>query len=206
MRVSHTINFRAEHALPEDYYWVNEPELVKWNENQGLVLTTKPDTDFWQRTHYGFQRDNGHCLFTKVAGDFAFAAEVSFAPVTQYDQCGVMLRVNKEHWIKASIEYENESFSRLGSVVTNRGYSDWATTDISNDIKSMSYRISRRGQDVLIEYKAPEAEWKQMRIAHLHELAEIVEVGIYACSPRDRSFSCSVAQISLGPNRWEQEE
>ena len=28
------------------------------------------------------------------------------------------------------IEYENEQYQRLGSVVTNRGYSDWATTDI----------------------------------------------------------------------------
>ncbi|MNH79714.1 hypothetical protein D3C73_320420 [compost metagenome] len=201
-----SINFKVERSLPEDYYWVNEPQLVEWNESQGLVMTTKPDTDFWQRTHYGFERDNGHCLFTKVKGDFEFTAEVSFEPLTQYDQCGVMLRVDKDHWIKASVEYENESFSRLGSVVTNLGYSDWATIDISNEIKSMFYRISRRGHDVLIEYKAPGADWKQMRVAHLHKVMETMEVGIYACSPRDRSFSCSVTQASIGPNHWEQEE
>lgn len=206
--MSQTVNFKRKQSLPEDYYWVNEPKRVEWKESQGLVMTTEPDTDFWQRTHYGFQRDNGHCLFTKVQGDFAFTAEVSFEPLTQYDQCGVMLRANEDHWIKASVEYENEAFSRLGSVVTNKGYSDWATTDISSNIKSMSYRISRRGDDVLIEYRAPGADsgWKQMRIAHLHEVAEMMEVGIYACSPRDRSFTCSVIELAIGPNQWEQEE
>ncbi|WP_245662995.1 DUF1349 domain-containing protein [Endozoicomonas arenosclerae] len=38
--------------------------------------------------------------------------------------------LDSENWFKASIEYENQDYSRLGSVVTNFGYSDWATTDI----------------------------------------------------------------------------
>jgi regulation of enolase protein 1 (concanavalin A-like superfamily) len=29
-----------------------------------LEIFTDEQTDFWQNTHYGFQRDNGHCLFT----------------------------------------------------------------------------------------------------------------------------------------------
>ena len=32
--------------------------------------------------------------------------------------------------LKGSIEYENGEFQHLGSVVTNNGYSDWATTEI----------------------------------------------------------------------------
>ena len=48
-----------------------------------------------------------------------------------FDQCGVVMYLDSENWLKASIEYENERFQRLGSVVTNLGYSDWATTDIN---------------------------------------------------------------------------
>ena len=42
--------------------------------------------------------------------------------------------LNSDNWFKASIEYEDEKIQRLGSVVTNHGYSDWATTDISSNI------------------------------------------------------------------------
>ena len=45
-----------------------------------------------------------------------------------------------ENWLKASIEYENQSFQHLGIVVTNNGYSDWATTEISANVKSMKIK------------------------------------------------------------------
>ena len=53
-------------------------------------------------------------------------------------------------WFR-SIEYENDRFQHLGSVVTNNGYSDWATTEIDASIKTMRYRFSRREDDYCIE-------------------------------------------------------
>ncbi|WP_397312917.1 DUF1349 domain-containing protein, partial [Paenibacillus elgii] len=44
---------------------------------------------------------------------------------------------------KASIEYENEEYQRLGSVVTNHGFSDWATTDIGPLSIDWASRIER---------------------------------------------------------------
>ena len=44
--------------------------------------------------------------------------------------------LDSENWIKASIEYENEQYQRLGSVVTNHGYSDRAATDIDASVLS----------------------------------------------------------------------
>ena len=49
-------------------------------------------------------------------------------------------KIDSENWLKASIEYENQSFQHLGSVVTNNGYSDWATTEISANVKSMKIK------------------------------------------------------------------
>ena len=59
--------------------------------------------------------------------------------------------LDSENWLKASIEYENEKIQHLGSVVTNNGYSDWATCAIDAKSKEMWYRFSRREDDFCIE-------------------------------------------------------
>ena len=48
------------------------------------------------------------------------------------------------------MEYENGEFQHLGSVVTNGGYSDWATTEIPASVGTMWYRLSRREDDYRI--------------------------------------------------------
>lgn len=55
----------------------------------------------------------------------------------RFDQCGVVMYLDSENWLKGSIEYENEQYQHLGSVGTNHGYSDWATTSIDASVKSM---------------------------------------------------------------------
>ena len=134
-------------TLPENFYWFNEPKQFLFQN--GLVLVTKAETDFWQGTHYGFRRDDGHCLLTRLEGDFCLSTQVSFSPQTQYDQCGLIIRLDAENWIKMSAEYDNETLSRLGSVVTNHGFSDWATQDIDSSIRQIWYCISKRGPDFL---------------------------------------------------------
>ena len=59
--------------------------------------------------------------------------------------------LNSENWLKASVEYENNKIQRLGSVVTNNGYSDWASVDIDAAQKSIWFRLSRRDDDFCIE-------------------------------------------------------
>ena len=189
--------------LPDGFFWFNEP--FSYQSGAGLTITTRSQTDFWQRTHYGFRRDDGHCLFTDVAGDFSLETRVEFTPLAQYDQCGLMIRVDSENWIKCSTEFENNEISRLGSVVTNLGFSDWATQDISSAIRAMSYRISRSGSDFRIEASTDGEAWKQMRIAHLHECTETIQVGVYSCSPIGERFTCTFQYIGLGESQWASE-
>jgi len=136
-------------ALSDDFYWLNEP--THYRLGNGLEISTDEKTDFWQNTHYGFQRDDGHCLLMRQVGDFSLMTQVEFQPREKYDQCGLMVRIDSQNWIKVSTEYESEQASRLGSVVTNLGYSDWATQDISSRYREMWYRISKRGSDFLLE-------------------------------------------------------
>ena len=117
-----------------------------------------------------------------------------------------MIRVDAENWIKTSTEYENEELGRLGSVVTNLGYSDWATQDISSEHTAMWYRISRRGQDFKIEALFDGEVWKQLRIAHLHKASDTIAAGMYACSPIGSDFQCRFTRFTCGPNTWSAEE
>jgi len=182
------------------FRWSTEP--ASWQVADALELTTRPDTDYWQRTHYGFRRDNGHFFFVPMAGDFSPTAHVAFAPNAQYDQCGVMCRASADSWIKASVEYEPDGHSRLGSVVTNLGYSDWATQDVESTLDRLWYRLSRRGADFCVESSADGVAWQQMRITHLHDCPEQIEAGVYACSPVGAGFACRVLSLTLGANVW----
>jgi regulation of enolase protein 1 (concanavalin A-like superfamily) len=187
-------------SLPPAFYWFNEP--ARYRLGAGLEIWTDNKTDFWQTTHYGFQRDDGHCLLTRLAGDFSLLTRVEFRPQSQYDQCGLMVRVDRENWIKLSTEYETETTSRLGSVVTNLGYSDWATQDIDSSHQEMWYRISKHGPDFLLEHSYEGQAWQQLRVTHLHKATEPLQAGVYACSPIGKHFWCRFIRLEVAENKW----
>jgi hypothetical protein len=110
--------------------------------------------------------------------------------------------LDSQNWLKASIEYENENYQHLGSVVTNHGYSDWATTVIDACIKSMWYRLSRREDDFCIECSQDGIHFSQMRVCHMSEAIGQVQFGIYACSPEDSSFKATFTNLHLTPCQW----
>ncbi len=110
--------------------------------------------------------------------------------------------LDSENWLKASIEYENEEFQHLGSVVTNHGYSDWATTEIDASVKEMWYRLSRREDDFCIESSTDGKRFKQMRVCHMFEAKGTIKVGIYACSPEDSSFKATFKNMEITECKW----
>ncbi len=184
------------------YYWLNQPKRSVLELNQ-LIIETESGTDLWQRTYYGFQNSNAPAFLQEVAGDFSFVVKTEFEESSfLYDQCGLLLFIDNENWVKAAVEFENEQFSRLGSVVTNLGFSDWATTDISSETSEMWYRISRRGQDFYLENSSDGKSWQQMRMFHLHKIADKVSVGVYACSPLKSSFNAVFSLFGTTPCEW----
>ncbi len=110
--------------------------------------------------------------------------------------------LDSENWLKASVEYENEEYQHLGSVVTNNGYSDWATTAIEASVKTMWYRFSRREDDYCIECSADGAAFSQMRICHMHSGKGKIRFGIYACSPEESSFQAVFSNMQVMECQW----
>ena len=104
--------------------WLNQPKEFQITDNS-ICLMTEPGTDFWQRSFYGFRNDNAPAYLFSSDGNFTFTVKANFSYKELFDQCGIIIYLDSENWFKASIEYENDEFSKLGSVVTNNGYSDW---------------------------------------------------------------------------------
>lgn len=182
--------------------WVREPKQAAITETS-VEIITEPKTDLWQRTYYGFQNDNAPVLQIDISEPyFSFVVKTHFESKCRFDQCGIAMYLDSDNWLKASIEYENTEYQRLGSVVTNHGYSDWATTDISADIKEMWYRFSRRESDYCIECSTDGVNFKQMRICHMWEGSGQIKVGIYACSPEQSSFKATFTDMQITECKW----
>lgn len=187
----------------DEMKWIRAPLHYKI-ENQRIFITTQPHTDLWQRTYYHFRNDNAPIL--QLESDekyFSFIVKAEFEDSHQrFDQCGVALYLDSENWLKASVEYENEAFQNLGSVVTNHGYSDWSTTQVPVHLKSIWFRLSRRWDDYCLEHSDDGVHFHQMRVCHLHEGGGAIRFGVYACSPEDSSFTACFSHLQITECAW----
>ena len=196
--------------------WLNEPQVSQVTKD-AVSITTDPHTDLWQRSYYGFRNDNAPMLQFRTRANFTFSVRADFDYEGQFDQCGIVIYLDSDSWFKASLENEMDALPRLGSVVTNAGYSDWATRDIEPR-STVWFRLSRRGPDFLLESSLDGEEYRQMRVFHLHVLGETTNemgqadppirpmheapFGLYACSPLESSFTARFSDIRYEPCLW----
>lgn len=154
-------------SLIERLAWLNEPP---WGwDNDVLWIRTRADTDFWQRTHYGFRRDNAHALATPAPGDFRLRGRFRFAPNARYDQCGLLVRADADCWFQVlgRVRGPVHQPAAPDRVVTNAGWSDWATQDVSSDLRTVSYEVAMTGSDLVARWSADGRTFHQLRVAHL---------------------------------------
>jgi uncharacterized protein len=194
----------SSQTLDPHLRWHCEP--AHWRidaASNALVVQPNANTDFWQRTHYGFEADNGHFLYCETEGDFVLTTQVAFEAKHQYDQAGLMVRISPSCWLKTSIEFEPHEENRLGAVVTNAQYSDWSTQPIAKAVQALWLRVRAEGADYVVESSLDGARWTQLRMARLHERAAVtsVQCGLYACSPKEAGYRAVFSSFSLRAGR-----
>ncbi len=178
--------------------WLNEPPEARV-EGPDLLVTTARDTDFWQRTAYGFVHDDGHFLGSPLTAEAAI--EVSFEAdfEAQFDQAGLMLRAGPETWIKTGVEHADGSL--LASVVVTNGMSDWSVAPLPEapDGRALTFRASRKGDAVTVRYRiGDEPPWRLLRVAYLPPEARL-QAGPMCCSPQREGLSVRFAPVRVGP-------
>jgi regulation of enolase protein 1 (concanavalin A-like superfamily) len=106
--------------------WMNEPASTKITDGK-IIVRSRPKTDFWRKTFYGYITDNGHFFHLPVKGEFTLEARVAGEYAALYDQAGLMARLDAENWVKCGTELVDGK--RHASVVFTRDFSDWSTMD-----------------------------------------------------------------------------
>lgn len=182
--------------------WIREPKQYEVTEDR-VEIITEPHTDLWQRTYYHFRNDNAPVLQLETGEQFfSFVVKNDFDTKVRYDQSGIVMYLDSDNWLKASMEFENDQIQRLGSVVTNNGYSDWSSVDVDASVKSIWFRFSRREDDFCIENSVDGVNFKQMRICHMFHAKEKINFGIYACSAEDSSFKATFTDMEITECKW----
>lgn len=165
--------------------WYNEP--ANWNaQGDKLTLTADAQTDFWRKTHDSGQRDNGHFYHQTVSGDFTARAKVSGQYHAQYDQAGIMVRLDETTWLKCGIEYM-DGVQHASAVVT-RDYSDWSILPLQPNPESIHLRVIRHGGTFEVAYSLDGDHFIMIRQAHL-TAADTVQVGLMAAAPKGDGFA-----------------
>jgi regulation of enolase protein 1 (concanavalin A-like superfamily) len=185
----------ADAVRADDLKWSNEPQA--WRPtSSGLEISVEPKTDFWRTTHYGFVRDNGHFGGMKVSGDFALSGFLRAGLRDQYDQLGLMLRIDEEHWIKCGLErVDGENFL---SVVLTRQYSDWSLRPLSVSTKDswQGIKLVRTGPDVEVSVLTPEGQTTPFRVGRLGFADELL-AGVTAAAPEGQGFTAEFSELAL---------
>ena len=131
----------------EKMQWFNEPE--NWTiKNNSLTMQVTPQSDYWRISHYGFTVDDAPFIYTTRGGEFEVKVKISGDYKVRFDQAGLMLRIDKENYIKAGIEYVDGKYN-LSCVVTHHT-SDWSVIELDKPVEAVWIKAVRRLDAVLL--------------------------------------------------------
>ena len=178
--------------------WLHPPERVE-RIGEDLEVVTRPRTDFWRTTAYGFVHDDGHFLGAPMEGDAAIEVTFTGAFRRPFDQAGLMLRSGPELWLKAGVEWTDGVL--FASAVVTHGVSDWSVAPLSTGSGRLpiTVRASRRGDGVTIRYRVGDTSpFLLLRVAYMPPEASL-DAGPMCCSPAGDGLTVRFRPVRVGP-------
>ncbi|GAX17210.1 hypothetical protein FisN_10Lh063 [Fistulifera solaris] len=171
-------------------------------EDNKLIVYPAAKKDYWRKTYYEplLLKDDGAVLeYADLHADQHYTVEVKFDLVAaaQFDQAGIFIRCDAEHWIKTGIEVVDGT-PRLSCVVTNE-FSDWSTqywgsfrhlTPDTILVQDVEMRVHCRGTSFVVEAKMG-VKFDFIRISHLRVFPDKFAAGVFACCPEDQKGGCA---------------
>lgn len=170
----------------EKMQWFNEPEQWEIKDN-GLEMFVTPKTDYWRISHYGFTVDDAPFYYATYGGEFEAKVQITGEYKSQFDQMGLMLRIDHENYIKTGIEFVNGKMN-ISTVVTHEK-SDWSVIQLDKPVKTLWIKAVRRLDAIEIFYSYDDKEYRMIRNAYMQDNTPIM-VGLMAASPDGDGFKC----------------
>jgi regulation of enolase protein 1 (concanavalin A-like superfamily) len=145
--------------------WINHPassEIV----GENFHVRTLPESDFWRNTSYGFIHDSGHALLVDFPDQSAMEVTFLLDFSGQFDQAGIIIHSDSEHWIKSGVETV-DGIPQVGAVVTAKN-SDWSLAPVPQWAgKEVTIRASRSGNAVTFRGRC-DGEDRLIRVAPIN--------------------------------------
>lgn len=176
------------------FSWYNEPSNVRFVE-EGMLVETMPQTDFWQAEHRGFRKDDGHFFYTEKQGDFVMTLNWHFGSAVSSDQCGLMIRADSRNWAKIGFLSPDISVPQIGCVVTAEGVSDWSSHYLPLMSGDYWFKVVRRGGDFMFFYSTDSEKYNQCRLFHIEKASSDIKAGAYCCASQNHKFECILQNI-----------
>ena len=177
----------------ENMQWFNEPET--WEVKNGkLTMDVTPQSDSWRISHYGFTVDDAPFIYTVRGGEFEVKVKISGDYKVRFDQAGLMLRIDKENYIKAGIEYVDGKYN-LSAVVTHTT-SDWSVIELAEPVDYVWIKAVRRLDAVEIFYSFDDVKYTMMRNCWLQDNTPVM-VGMMAACPDGNGFKATFENFKI---------
>ena len=174
--------------------WLNPPASVSYGAGGLITARSRPRTDFWRKTFYGYVTDNGHFYRIKTFGEFQFTARVNGRYATLYDQAGLMVRLDEKHWMKCGTEFVEGK--RWASVVFTHEFSDWSTTEDLSQSDPVYWRVVRRKDSIEAQVSKDGEKFQTLRQGYFPPFVE-VQVGVMCAAPEGAGFEATFDELKL---------
>ncbi|GMK41447.1 hypothetical protein PCCS19_45030 [Paenibacillus sp. CCS19] len=174
--------------------WLNPPLSVR-KEGQSLKVVPEKGRDFWKKTLYEFEFEDGPALLADWDRNTAVEVTFHLGSFTElYDQAGLLLYQGPGQWIKTGIEI-NDGIPQLATVVTD-GYSDWSLSAVPEWVgEEVTIRASIIKDAVIVRARSTQYAWRTIRVARFPYLTGN-QAGPFTCSPTREGFEVTFT-------RWE---
>jgi uncharacterized protein len=173
--------------------WLNPPKT--WSDKDGrITIAAEPKSDFWRLTGAGAVADSGHFYFEEREGDFTVTVKFQGEYAAQYDQAGLMLRIDEKNWIKTGVEFL-DGRENIATVIT-RDFSDGsvvhpqeavAKDGAKSTAKPVWMKLARKGDFIEIHYSRDNRTFEVVRQGHFPPKVAC-KVGVMAAAPLGAGF------------------
>ena len=180
--------------LVDKLAWLNPPASVSLGPGGTVTAKSKPRTDFWRKTFYGYVTNNGHFFYLPVFGEFRFQARVNGKYAALYDQAGLMVRLDDQRWMKCGSEYVEGK--RWASVVFTHDFSDWSTMEDLSQTDAVYWRVERKKDSIEAQCSKDGVKFQTIRQGYFPPFVE-VQVGIMCAAPEGGGFEATFDELRL---------
>ncbi len=168
------------------------PCRISENGN-GFVLHANPKSDTI-RSFGKSGKESASFYYMERTGDFTVKARVYTNTLGVYNAGFLMVRQDKEHWIKLCVECSNENMFNVVSVITET-YSDDANGELLPQNNAW-LRITRKGDIWGLHYSLDGKKWRFVRTFGM-KLSPVLQVGFGVQCPKGDTCESIIESVSV---------